>query len=83
LQRENYNHPSSEGTFLVPTLNKHQLISGFRLSAFDLGTSGPPTFSAHGGQVCIFLRVYQSFSDPHVTPGRAVVVGRNRHRRGE
>jgi len=42
-----------------------------RLSAFDLGTSGPPTFSAHGGQVCIFLRVYQSFSDPHVTPGRA------------
>jgi len=43
----------------------------------------PPTLSACGRQVCIFLRVYQSFSDPHVTPGRAVVVGRNRHRRGE
>jgi len=26
LQRENYNHPSSEGTFLIPTLNQRQFI---------------------------------------------------------
>jgi len=47
LQRENYNHPSSEGTFLIPTLNQRQFIGGFRLKqdptdvvAATLGTDG-------------------------------------------
>jgi hypothetical protein len=32
LLRENTNHPSSEGTFLIPTPTKTKSVRGFRLS---------------------------------------------------
>jgi len=38
LLRENTNHPSSEGTFLIPTPTKTKSVRGFRLR----GTSGRP-----------------------------------------
>jgi len=41
LQRENYNHPSSEGTFLIPTLNQRQFIGGFRLSHHRIVCTDP------------------------------------------
>jgi len=37
---ENYNHPSSEGTFLIPTLNQRQFIGGFRLNKCGTGGGG-------------------------------------------
>jgi NAD(P)H-hydrate repair Nnr-like enzyme with NAD(P)H-hydrate dehydratase domain len=48
LQRENYNHPSSEGTFLIPTLNQRQFIGGSRLSALAAALMGATLLSAVG-----------------------------------